>query len=58
MNVLIISAILGVIMLFSGVLLKQASFLRFIAVVGMAGLFVVNILEIAGISFFKIDIPS
>jgi len=55
MNVLIISAILGVIMLFSGVLLKQAPFLRFIAVVGMAGLFIINILEISGISFFKIN---
>jgi len=54
MNVLIISAILGVIMLFSGVLLKKASYLRIIAVVGMAGLFIVNILEISGVSFFKI----
>jgi len=42
-------------MLFSGVLLKQAPFLRFIAVVGMAGLFIINILEISGISFFKIN---
>jgi len=54
MNVLIISAVLGVIMLFSGVLLKQAAFLRIIAVVGMAGLFIVDILEIAGNSFFKV----
>jgi NADH-quinone oxidoreductase subunit N len=55
MNVLILSSVLGVIMLFSGVLLKQASMLRILAIVGMAGLFVVNILEISGISFFKID---
>ena len=55
MNVLIISALLGVVMLFSGVLLKQARILRMIAVVGMAGLFVVNILEISGVSLFNID---
>ncbi len=55
MNVLILSSVLGVIMLFSGVLLKQASILRIIAIVGMAGLFIVNILEISGIFLFKID---
>src|SRR5262245_56414213 len=55
MNVLIISALLGVVMLFSGVLLKQATILRIVAVLGMAGLFVINILEISGASFFKIN---
>src|SRR5688572_16648309 len=55
MNVLIISALLGVVMLFSGVLLKQTRIVRVLAIVGMAGLFGINILEISGGSFFNID---
>jgi NADH-quinone oxidoreductase subunit N len=55
MNVLIVSAILGVVMLFSGVLLKQTRIVRAIAIIGMAGLFVVNILEISGTPFFNIN---
>jgi len=54
MNVLIVSAILGVVMLFSGVLLKQTRIVRAMAILGMAGLFVINILEISGGSFFNI----
>ncbi len=54
MNVLIVSAILGVVLLFSGVLLKQARIVRAMAIFGMAGLFVINILEMSGGSFFNI----
>jgi len=54
MNVLIVSAILGVVMLFSGVLLKQTRIVRAIAIIGMAGLFVINNLEISGTTFFTV----
>jgi len=54
MNVLILSAILGVIILFSGIYLKQKSTVRAIAITGMAGLLLCNILEMNGTSFFHI----
>jgi NADH-quinone oxidoreductase subunit N len=55
MNALILSAVLGVIMMFSGILLKQKSAVRNIAIAGMVLLLLVNVLEIYGIVFFKID---
>ena len=55
MNVLILSAILGVVALFSGIYLKQKSTVRAIAIVGMAGLLISNILEMNGTSFFNIN---
>lgn len=58
MNVLILSAILGVVALFSGIYLKQKSTVRAIAIVGMAGLLISNILEMRGISFFHINIEG
>ncbi len=55
MNVLIISALLGVIMMFSGILLKQKSAVRLIGIGGMALLLLVNGLEMCGTHFFTID---
>jgi NADH-quinone oxidoreductase subunit N len=55
MNVLIISAILGVVALFSGIYLPRKSAVRAIAIVGMAGLLLTNILEMRGMSFFHIN---
>ncbi|HEY6505792.1 MAG TPA: NADH-quinone oxidoreductase subunit N [Chitinophagaceae bacterium] len=55
MNALIISAVLGVIMMFSGILLKQKNAVRNIATAGMGVLLVVNILEMYGMSFFRIN---
>ena len=54
MNALILSAILGVIMLFSGIALKQKAAVRAIAITGMFLLVVANILEMQGIVFFNI----
>ncbi len=54
MNVLILSAILGIVMLFSGIFLKRKASLRFIAIGGMIGLLVCNILEMKSGSFFHI----
>jgi NADH-quinone oxidoreductase subunit N len=55
MNVLILSAILGVVMLFSGIFLKQKATLRVLAITGMIVLLLSNILEMRGTSFFHIN---
>lgn len=55
MNALVLSAVLGVIMMFSGIWLKQKKSVRNIAIVGMVALLVVNVLELTGTVFFKID---
>ncbi len=58
MNALILSAVLGVVMMFSSILLKQKSAVRGIAITGFAVLLLANILESRGISFFKIDVSG
>jgi NADH-quinone oxidoreductase subunit N len=55
MNALILSAVLGVVMMFGGLLLKQKSAVRNIATAGLLLLLVVNILEMYGVTFFKIN---
>jgi NADH-quinone oxidoreductase subunit N len=55
MNALILSAVFGVIMMFSGILLKQKSAIRNIAIVGLLLLLAANIMEMEGVSFFKIN---
>ncbi len=55
MNALILSALFGVIMLFSGVYLKQKAIIRMGAIVGMVLLLVLNIYEMYHSSFFKIN---
>ena len=56
MNALLLSAGLGVIMMFSGIMLKRKSSVRNIAIAGMGLLVLVNILEMNGAVFFKIDV--
>jgi NADH-quinone oxidoreductase subunit N len=55
MNALLLSAILGVIMMFSGLLLKSKAAVRNLAIAGMCLLLVVNMLELCGTVFLKID---
>jgi NADH-quinone oxidoreductase subunit N len=55
MNALILSAVLGVVMMFSGILLKKKSAIRNLAIAGLLLLLVINVLETYGIIFFKID---
>ncbi|NOT49696.1 MAG: NADH-quinone oxidoreductase subunit N [Chitinophagaceae bacterium] len=55
MNALVISAVLGVVMMFSGILLKQKSAVRNVAIAGMVLLLIVNVLELCGNVFFNID---
>jgi NADH-quinone oxidoreductase subunit N len=58
MNALIISAILGVVMMFSSFLLKSKYAIRNLAIAGMVLLVLVNVLELSGISFFKINMQG
>ena len=56
MNALIISALLGVVMMFSGIVLKKNSSIRNIAIAGMVLLLLVNVLEMcSGKPFFAVD---
>ncbi|MES1214020.1 MAG: NADH-quinone oxidoreductase subunit N [Bacteroidota bacterium] len=60
MNALLVSAILGVIMMFSGILLNPKAIgskaaVRNIAVAGLILLLLANMLEMGGVVFFKID---
>lgn len=55
MNALILSAIWGVVLMFSGVFLKKKTTVRNIAIAGMLLLLLVNVLEMGGNEFFKID---
>ncbi len=58
MNALLLSAIFGVIMMFSGILLKSKSSIRAIAIAGLAVLLVADILEMYGRPFFNIGIAG
>ncbi|MGQ0739364.1 MAG: NADH-quinone oxidoreductase subunit N [Bacteroidota bacterium] len=55
MNVLIISAVLGVLMMFSSFLLKSRAAVRNLAIAGMALLLLSNILEICGTRLFEVN---
>src|SRR6187549_3271287 len=55
MNALIISGIMGVVMMFSGILLKQRSSVRAVALTGLFAAIVLNVLEMSGFHLFKID---
>ncbi|MDZ4809515.1 MAG: NADH-quinone oxidoreductase subunit N [Bacteroidota bacterium] len=55
MNALLLSAILGVVMMFSGILLKSKAAVRNLAIAGLCVLLLANILEMCGTIFFNID---
>ena len=54
MNALLLSAILGVVMMFSGILLKSKAAVRNLAIAGSSILLLVNLLEMSGTVFFRI----
>src|SRR6187549_3510463 len=58
MNALIISGIMGVVMMFSGILLKQRSSVRAIALTGLFVTIVLNVMEMYGFHLFKIDVTG
>ncbi|RYG49946.1 MAG: NADH-quinone oxidoreductase subunit N, partial [Chitinophagaceae bacterium] len=55
MNALILSAVFGVVMLFSGLWLKQKSAVRGVAIFGMIILLIVNVWEMYHPSFFPVN---
>ena len=55
MNALIISAIMGVLMMFSGILLKQKSTIRGLALAGLLVTIILNVMEIYGVHLFRIN---
>jgi len=55
MNALLLSAVWGVVMMFSGILLKSKAAVRTIAIAGLVLLLLVNVMEMYGTVFFKID---
>jgi NADH-quinone oxidoreductase subunit N len=55
MNALILSAVFGVIMMFSSVMLKNKTMIRVLAIGGILLLLVSNLLETYGTSFFNVD---
>ena len=58
MNALIISAIMGVIMMFSGILLKQKSTIHGLALAGLFISIVLNVMELYGFHLFRINITN
>lgn len=55
MNALILSAVFGVLMMFSGIVLKQKSAIRAVAIAGLVLVLVANVMETYGHVFFHID---
>lgn len=55
MNAIVISAIWGVVMMFSGAFSKNLKTVRALSIVGIALLFVVNLLELYGTQLFTVD---
>ena len=55
MNAIIISAVLGVIMMFSGIFLKKNSSIASLAILGIILLLAATMLEMSGYHFFAID---
>ena len=56
MNAILISAIWGVVMMFTGVLVKKNSVVRYVAIAGLVILLLSNIAELTGNRFFDFDL--
>ena len=56
MNALILSAVMGVLMMFSGILLKQKTAIRGLALTGLFIAIVLNVAEMYGFHLFRIDV--
>src|SRR5688572_9290455 len=58
MNAIVLSAIWGVIMMFTGVFSKSNTVVRAIAITGLSALLIANILEMNGLRFFTVDVKN
>jgi len=55
MNAIILSAVWGIVMMYSGIVLKQKSSAKYVAILGVILLIIVNWLEFAGLPLFNIN---
>lgn len=55
MNAIVLSAIWGVIMMFSGILTKRLATVRVVAIIGIVALLVSTLMELNGIDIFNFD---
>jgi len=55
MNAIILSAVWGVVLMFSGIFIKEKSTIRIVAIIGLIGLLLVNCLDMTGTHLFSID---
>src|SRR5690349_16043923 len=58
MNAIVLSAIWGVVMMFSGLFSKSNATVRVVATIGIAALLVGNILEMNGTRFLTVDVKN
>jgi NADH-quinone oxidoreductase subunit N len=58
MNAIVISAVLGVVMMFSGVLTNNKSTVRAVAIIGLLGLVIANVMDMGGYHFFTLDVKG
>ncbi|MGZ5134461.1 MAG: NADH-quinone oxidoreductase subunit N [Flavitalea sp.] len=58
MNALVLSAIWGVIMMFTGIMSKRSSMIRYIAITGLVVQLVTNVLEMGGTRLFEFDVHN
>ena len=58
MNSIIVSALLGVIMMFSGMFLKKNSSIAILATLGILVLLIMAILDLSGYHFFPVDVHN
>ncbi|PWT70463.1 MAG: NADH-quinone oxidoreductase subunit F [Bacteroidetes bacterium] len=55
MNAIVISAVWGTVMMFSGIVFKSRQSIRALAIIGLVFLFISNILDLTGTHFFPFD---
>ena len=58
MNALIVAAILGVVMMFAGIITKQKSSIRLLAIAGLIVILFANVLDSYGFHFFSIPLSG
>jgi NADH-quinone oxidoreductase subunit N len=58
MNSIIFSAVLGIVMMFTGLVSQSKTVIRYTAIAGLVLLFSVNVLDIGGNHFFAVDVHN
>lgn len=56
MNAIVLSAVLGVVMMFCGVFTNNKSATRYVAIIGLLGLLIANVLDMGGYHFFSVNV--